>query len=166
MITRRNKATTSHYKSFTTNCSTTACRPFVSSARSCSKTRANGTRCCNSFLLLLGILLVIGPSPRNLLAITQEFSTKLLRGFACQPHNRVRPFRNGSRCVRSAHVRPHPTRTNRIHCKFRKCRRQLRRHAIQSSFRNAITWRPALRASRQLTTAAGNVDHPRRLAFG
>src|SRR5437870_11542302 len=34
-----------------------ACRPFASSARSCWKTRANGTRCCNSFLLLLVIVI-------------------------------------------------------------------------------------------------------------
>ena len=34
-------------KNFTTKCSITACRPSVSSARSCSRTKRNGTKCCD-----------------------------------------------------------------------------------------------------------------------
>src|SRR5438445_5413129 len=43
--TRRNRARSSHCKNSITSCSITACRPFVSSAKSCSKTKRNGTRC-------------------------------------------------------------------------------------------------------------------------
>src|SRR5207249_648126 len=59
-ITRPRRATNSHCHSSTTSCSTTACHPFASSAKSCSRTRVNGTRCCNFlFLLLISVLLLL-----------------------------------------------------------------------------------------------------------
>src|SRR5262249_14440719 len=96
---KHSKATTFHCRNSTTSCSITVCHLFAFFAKSCSKTRTNGTRCSKEeiksynvaklkvsrrFVATLLTLL-----PGDFLAIAEKFSGECLCRIGSEPHNRV-----------------------------------------------------------------------------